>query len=170
VAGRCDVGKEPAEYRVWRGIDRVSARLLPFRETHVVNSIYWNTADGRDSVAVWRSARGWAVCGSNPGRDKVSSARPYQPRGPLNHLHTWNRVFPGSNAAGVWSLTRPLVSDHPFPSSAEVANESELNLHLPSDSMGMSRGDLAFTVQATLVIRDLTLRVFAITRFREKKP
>ena len=27
-----------------------------------------------------------------------------------------------------------------------------------------------FQVQASLVIRDLTLRVFAITRFREKKP
>ena len=29
---------------------------------------------------------------------------------------------------------------------------------------------LIFKIQASLVIRDLTLRVFAITRFREKNP
>jgi hypothetical protein len=38
---------------------------------------------------------------------------------------------------------------------------------LVADRQG--QGDTRFTLQATLVIRDLTLRVFAITQFRGKK-
>ena len=102
----------------------MSVRLLPFREKHVVNSLYWSTNDGRDSVAVWRPARACAIRGLNPGRDKVSIARPDQPRGPPNHLYNWYRVFPGSKAAGLWSLTRPRASDHT--PAALLQNGSEM--------------------------------------------
>jgi len=146
VAGRCDFGKEPAVDCVWRGVDWVSVRLLPFREKHVVYSLYWSTNDGRDSVALWRPARACAIGGSNPYRDKVSIARPDQPQGPLNHLYNWYRVFPGSKAAGLRSLTRPRASDHT--PAALLQNASEIHVPPPTlcDSIGISPGDLTFTL------------------------
>jgi len=40
----------------------------------------------------------------------------------------------------------------------------------PGKEFRVTHLEMIKVIQASLVIRDLTLRVFAITRFREKKP
>ena len=75
-----------------------------------------------------------------------------------------SKTLPLSSALVDQPATEPLLqiticNTHCFP-TATVVESARLNVTLISK----------LSVQASLVIRDLTLRVFAITRFREKKP
>jgi len=51
-----------------------------------------------------------------------------------------------------------------------ITVESKLNINKHVYNHLMQRTIFCDIIQASLIIRDLTLRVFAITRFRGKKP
>jgi len=49
-----------------------------------------------------KTAMGWTVRGSNPGKGEIFRTRPDRPWDPPSLLYNGCRVYPGGKAAGAW--------------------------------------------------------------------